>query len=644
MTTASIAIVGAGPRGISILERIAARREDHSPAVDIHLIDDVQVGAGRVWDTDQTSTLCMNTLAGRVTLFTEPGATVTAPVVEGPTMYQWLQLLRGDDPAACDITDAQEALFRAHPADERVMATFGDEIRATVPQSNPTRALYGEYLRWVLDTVLARLPESVTVHRHAARVTGIRDRGDVDELTLRPTATESAQGEETLRADATVWAAGWVQPAPSAAEEEFAAATADAAAVAPRRRWIRPGNPIDQNYADIPAGECVLTRGLGMGFYDIMALSTIGRGGRFIADESARSGLHYEATGNEPHFVVTSRRGFPFFPKSDYGGLPPKATLKRTKDAIAALSGERDIDFATAVWPAIARDAYAAYFTTLARTAPDALTAPLSEIHTAIDAASPDELASATAPLTTRPFDLAEYAAPLAQVTADMSPDEVTAFIAQLMVWHIEHAQLGTESPEKAALWEISAARKPVSILGSPARFTRESRLGRYSEFMALGQMAGSGPPLFRFQQLLALVDAGLITFLGNNPQVTVTDAGFCATSGDRSVEAATLVDAWMYKPDIRRPGDELTKRLLADDRLRPFADHGVDTGSPETDDATRQTVHPDGSRDARLHLVGIPTYAQWPDTTISPLPGTDPLMLQETDKAAASLLRVAGA
>ena len=192
MTTASIAIVGAGPRGISILERIAARREDHSPAVDIHLIDDVQVGAGRVWDTDQTSTLCMNTLAGRVTLFTEPGATVTAPVVEGPTMYQWLQLLRGDDPAACDITDAQEALFRAHPADERVMATFGDEIRATVPQSNPTRALYGEYLRWVLDAVLARLPESVTVHRHAARVTGIRDRGDVDELTLRPTATESA--------------------------------------------------------------------------------------------------------------------------------------------------------------------------------------------------------------------------------------------------------------------------------------------------------------------------------------------------------------------------------------------------------------------------------------------------------------------
>lgn len=63
----------------------------------------------------------------------------------------------------------------------------------------------------------------------------------------------------------------------------------------------------------------------------------------------------------------------------------------------------------------------------------------------------------------------------------------------------------------------------------------------------------------------------------------------------------------------------------------------------PETDGATRRTVHPDGSLDERLHIVGIPTYAQWPDTTISPMPGTDPLMLQETDKTAGSLLKVAG-
>ncbi|OEY13371.1 hypothetical protein A0K93_05175 [Corynebacterium sp. BCW_4722] len=58
---------------------------------------------------------------------------------------------------------------------------------------------------------------------------------------------------------------------------------------------------------------------------------------------------------------------------------------------------------------------------------------------------------------------------------------------------------------------------------------------------------------------------------------------------------------------------------------------------------ARGRTVHPDGALDERLHIVGIPTGKQWADTTISPMPGTDPLMLQETDKTARSLLTQAG-
>lgn len=93
----ALAVVGAGPRGISVIERIAAAlRERPTPTpLTIHVIDDAEHGAGRIWETDQSRTLCMNTLAARVTLFTEPGSTVTAPVVEGPTQYEWIQLLRG---------------------------------------------------------------------------------------------------------------------------------------------------------------------------------------------------------------------------------------------------------------------------------------------------------------------------------------------------------------------------------------------------------------------------------------------------------------------------------------------------------------------------------------------------------------------
>src|SRR5699024_1641371 len=77
-------------------------------------------------------------------------------------------------------------------------------------------------------------------------------------------------------------------------------------------------------------------------------------------------------------------------------------------------------------------------------------------------------------------------------------------------------------SPLQSGLWAISAARKPASILGSNGRFIWETRTGAYKEFMTLGQMVGSGPPLFRTRQLLALVDAGLVTFVGDRTSVTI--------------------------------------------------------------------------------------------------------------------------
>lgn len=49
-----IAIVGSGPRGLAVAERIAARLAADPPDrdVEITLIDKVQVGAGRIWRTE----------------------------------------------------------------------------------------------------------------------------------------------------------------------------------------------------------------------------------------------------------------------------------------------------------------------------------------------------------------------------------------------------------------------------------------------------------------------------------------------------------------------------------------------------------------------------------------------------------------
>ena len=650
---AQVAIVGVGPRGISVIERIAAalKNDNGQPeqGLILHLIEDSEMGAGNIWRTDQTRTLCMNTLAGAVTLFTEPGSTVTAPVVEGPIQYDWIRLVRGDaEDTLTDIPPAAVKLFRDHPPAAHIAADFREELEQTLPQSNPSRALYGAYLRWAFDVALALLPDWVQVEQHHARAVNIREDGERDIITLSDATM--------VTADATVLAVGWQTPAANAEEQALAQATEDH----PELIWIRPGNPVEQNHQDIPAGEKVLVRGLGMGFFDIMALTTMDRGGIFHDDPTTRSGLRYEPSGNEPHFVISSGRGYPYLPKSDYKSLPPGAKLARFKAVIGALKAQNrglaSINYDTEVWPAVARDAYEAFYENLHRVSPEAITTSLEAIVATIDEVDVDKLpTSLRAHVTSQShvFDLHAWEYPLAG--ANGTVEEITARIADRMASDIRHAELAWDSPLKSALWSISASRKPSGILGAEGRLTFESRRNRYAAVMAIGQMVGSGPPLFRTRELLALVDAGLATFAGARPQVSVQADGDAATwqltsptTGDRPLRSTTLIDAWMHSPDIRVPSDPLGQSLMADGRVRAFNNYTTDgtaapSGSPEVDPTTRLLIHPNGDMDKRVQLIGIPTYAQLPDTTISPMPGTDPLMLQETDKTAVNLLRRVG-
>lgn len=626
-STPSIAIVGMGPRGISVIERLAAHlnaRSD-SPALALHLIDDAQFGAGRIWDTEQTQTLCMNTLAGAVTLFTEPGSTMSAPVLEGPIQYEWIQLLRGEREG---ISPEKQALFDAHPV--TIDASFRTEIESSRPESNPSRALYGAYLRWAFEVALAQLPDTVTVSNHPSRAVAVREEGTQDVIEL-------ADGS-SVTADSTVLAYGWQVPGLNGSEQHLTEATAASDSL----HWVRPNNPVEQDIAEIPAGQEVLVRGLGMGFFDIMALLTIDRGGVFHEDTSTRSGLRYEPSGNEPHLIASSGRGYPYIPKSDYHSLPPRAKLMRFREQLAKVEGG-EIDFGRDLLPHIARDAYAEYYETQARVNSAALQVPLEEIIARIDAAKlnsqnivgiSQELNAALKDVSAEPLDLSHWVNPLDAFTGSTA-EELTAYIADSLAGDIIAADAAQDSPLKSALWAVASARKPSAIAGSEGRLDWESRTSNYKEFMAFGQMVGSGPPLFRVRQLLALVDAGAVSFLGGRPALSWDDE-FTLTSGPRAASSPWLIDAWMHSPDVRRPADPLAVSLK--DRVRPFLDHGNPTGSPETT-WERKVVRPDGSVDPRLHVIGIPTYSQWPDTTISPMPGTDPLMLQETDRTAGSLL-----
>ncbi len=732
-TMRTIAIVGGGPRAISVVERLGSFLRDsadqasaddksaHSAGnVAIHLIDDVEPGAGRVWRTDQSSTLCMNTLADAVTLFTEPGSSVRGPVLEGPTLYEWFQLLRGDAvqprPTDSDSSRARKKteLFREFPP--TMPADYEEEVRQSRPESHPSRALYGHYLRWVFDITVDRLRAipGVTVHIHNARAVDIRPsdagadgHGDTDGPVGKQEAHAGQQSSQdtitlsdgtSIDADATILALGWTDTTANTAESVLAASV-DAH---PNLTWIHPGHPADQDLDRVagghPARESaqqdlhehrpdVIVRGLGMGFFDLMARLTIDRGGDFQRASSSPLDLTYKPSGREPRLIVTSHHGYPYQPKPVFGSLPPAAPMPRLKAAVQALPSDPpagSIDFSTTLWLAILRDAQAAYYRVLLRDSDEALRIiddPATDPWSLHDNPRLDGLV-----VPADRFDLTYYADPMSRIAAElpeaMNPDTadaesairaLTEAVKEALKNDLAEARRGRESAVKAGLQVIGAARKTVAIADEPGKFTSESRRGDYAEFVRIGANVGSGPPAFRTAELIALIDAGLVVFAGADPIIGVTtdhddEPQFVLTSpttGARPMYSTTLIDAWQHKPNVNRSTDPVTRALVASGRMRPFAlhtpheddakrgdgsanrdgsakPHPTPTRAPEVDMATCRIIHPDGTIDPRVHMLGIPLQEMRADTTISPMPGTDPLMLQETDAAAASALGVA--
>lgn len=617
----SICIVGVGPRGTSTVERIAARRPA-GPFV-IHLIDDAELGSGRVWRTDQPRTLCMNTLAGAVTLFTDDSMRISGPVAEGPTLLEWSRS------AADAVTRGGAAGLAAAGLDPRV-ADFADELAAMRPESHPSRALFGHYLRWCLGRARAALPADVEVVKHRQRAVAL------DEAAGRR-LVRLADGT-TIPADAVVWAPGWlpVEDPP-----------ADRALVAGPHR-VAPGSPIDQDLTDVPAGEPVLVRGLGMGFFDTVTLLTEGRGGRFVAGPQ---GLAYEASGREPVLHVTSRRGLPFRSKSRYGGLPPRPahTHLRSVDwtARAAEARERPIDFGAEMWPLIQRDGYAGFVRTLARVRPAAAPGGFAAVERAVAQAPLAELPALLAELLPDPadrFDLAALMRPADRAFA--SPREFDAFVAAYIADDLREADLGADSPLKAGLWEIQAARRTAAQVLAFAAADPVSFRTSYREFAAFGAMVGSGPPAFRNEELLALHRAGLVHFVGAAATVVLDDGRYRARSPwveGSAVAADTLVDAWMYAPDFAATSDPFARSLAGQELTRAFrlADGSSGRGWDVAPDGA--VTGSDGTPDEALWLLGIPVEEARGDTAISPMPRVNATMLRETDAAAAAALARVG-
>jgi hypothetical protein len=587
-TSLVLALVGVGPRGLGLLERLVANAAAGGSApVEVHLIDPYPVGGGRVWRSAQSELLRLNTTAEDLTAFVDESVAMAGPVTPGPTLAEWSRThgVDLDDPA------------------------LAAEAEALGPLDFPSRRLGNAYFDFAVRRTLSRVPTSMTVVTHAQRAVDLRERADDREVVV-------LEDGELITADAVVLLNSHVdvRPAP-----RFAALASFAAERG--LTYLPPGYAGDLDLSAVPAGEDVLVRGFGLDFVDLMVLLTEGRGGRYLTRADR---LVYEPSGAEPHLLVGSRRGVPYHAKPMYrlrAGKPDTTTFC-TPQAVGAVLRRGDaIDFAADLWPLIGREVAWWFYRELGLGHPERISTSweaFAQTFAALEWGS-EAYARWIADVVPDPadrFDPAVLDRPLRGLhVADA--DELAHVVRDHIAADLARRDDDAYSADLGAFFALLAVLPVVApALGSPRMDPGSLARDFYGWFMGFFSYWASGPPHDRLEQLLALEEAGVVTFLGPDLEVEA-DAGrgtFVARSSavPGEVEARAFVEATLPAFDLARAEDPLLSALAARGEastqvLVDASGHRHDTGQLRTDPA-HHLVRADGSVAPRRLALGLHT------------------------------------
>ncbi|MFE9460081.1 FAD/NAD(P)-binding protein [Streptomyces californicus] len=528
-TRPSLVVIGGGPRGTGVIERIAANAGElyGDTPLDLHVVDPHPPGGGRIWRPDQSPLLWMNSMAEDVTMFTDETVELAGPVVAGPALDAW-----ADDVRAGRVTP---------DADPAVLA----EIHGLTGSDFPTRRLQSAYLRWTYERALAALPPGVTVHEHrtaALAVTG--PRGGRQRVRLQGRS-------EPIPADLVVLTVGHLD----AEEEPEQVRLGDFA----RRHGLvhlPPDFTADSDLGALRPGEPVIVRGFGLAFVDLMVLLTEGRGGRH------EDGV-YLPSGREPVLYVGSRRGVPYHAKIGYawtGERPPLPQHLGPDWAEAALRSAGPLDFRRDVWPAVVKELGHAHYHRLFTAHPER-TALAHEVfagtYAAADPGSP-ELAALVAEAVPDPADRLDLDAldrPLDGVR-HTSPDALQEALRAYITDDLDRRHDPGHSEDLAVF---------LGLLSAYAQLVRLGDLGGW--WHGFFSYLASGPPGPRLHQLLALSRAGVVRFLGADLTVEADEErglfrARSATVPGAVTEARALVEARLPDPSLRHTASPLLRAL----------------------------------------------------------------------------------
>ncbi|WP_439659397.1 FAD/NAD(P)-binding protein [Lentzea sp. HUAS TT2] len=625
-----VCVIGAGPRGLSVVERLCANAaNNHRPLV-VHLVDPFVGYGGRVWSTGQSRSLLMNTVASQVTMFTDDSVDCEGPVVPGPSLYEWAGTVALMDP------------FHSYPSAVRI------EARELGPDSYPTRALYGHYLTWVLRRLCSTAPKTVEIRLHAQSAVTLDD--DSDGGTDKQ-VVELTDGTTLTGLSAVVLAQGHIDM-PLGQQEERLSLHAAVHGL----HYQPPANPAEVDLTAIRAGQTVAVRGMGLNFFDYLALFTTDRGGRF--QRTPDGGLVYRPSGKEPDIYAGSRRGVPYHARGEnekgvFGRHEPVFLTPAVISKLRARAARgASVTFMSDVWPLISREVELVYYTTLLRRRSDSAAKDFAALYLVTDH---DDL-----PVLLEKFGIASNEMwnweRIARPHGDRhfaSPEDFHEWLRQLLLRDLMQARKGNVSdPVKAALDVLRDLRNEIRLVvdhsGLAGSSYRDELLAWYTP---LNAYLSIGPPASRVEEMIALIDAGILRVVGPGMQVDMGEDCFVVRSSSvngAEVRVKVLVEARLPEVDIRSTADPLMTHLRQTGRATPYRipdpSGAHETGGLAVTGRPYQVIDAEGRPHPRRFGYGVPTESVHWVTAAGIRPGVNSVILSDADAIARAVLTAADA
>lgn len=589
MARTTIAILGMGPRGLSILERLITlyHHSPHPEGMEILLVDPNEIGAG-AHSRQQPDHLLVNTVASQITLFGDESVKNTGPVRRGLNFFEWA---------------------KAHG----YRNNNGTEI-----QENDylPRRLLGEYLVWGYHEITRGLPHDLVIRHRPHRATNLA-------LQDNRKAQISLQGGTIISADFVFITTGHGRNMLSIDDHVLLQFVAANRTNNPHLEYFSTPYPTTM-LDDISSQSRVLIQGMGLTAYDVLSQLTYGRGGIFTEEEGR---LRYTPSGREPAIALFSRQALPFSSrgrnqKGVGGQYHPAfitlAALDMLRQQNRSATGSSKLDFEKQILPLLVKEMCYVYRSTLEKHWPDAAT--YQE-----DPEDRERILTLFYPHQDQSF---------------ASLEDYTAFFMAHLIDDLHAAEQGNvEGAVKAATDVIRDVR---DILRSAIDFgglTGESHQRLLEHYSPIFNRIAVGPPLARNRELLALMEAGIVKLAGGPASTLLLNArsgcfeinSTFAETNSRT-EYDVLIKAKIDSFSVLHDDSPFIRNLIAQGVIRPFINQNYHPGGIDID-RNQHPISRQGETQTSLWALGI--LAEGPNfyTYVLPRPQVNSRALQDAGR-----------